>query len=93
MGDDDDGNPDEQPILVLRGLRVRMGLHSGVGAADQVAPNPATGRMSYHGLCLKIAHAISDSAPGGVVLMSGETLSTSCASCLCCLFPRLSCSD
>jgi hypothetical protein len=67
--------------LVQRGLRVRMGLHSGV-EADECTHNATTGRRAYGGVAMKAAKAVSDAAAGGMVsgvaldLYSTETLAT-----------------
>eukprot|EP00899_Mesostigma_viride_P010382 jgi/Mesvir1/19345/Mv10400-RA.2 len=53
---------------IYRGLRVRMGIHTGVPASSYVHTN---GRRCYKGMVMDIAKAISDApSVGGQVLMS-----------------------
>ncbi|KAJ9514245.1 hypothetical protein QJQ45_012245 [Haematococcus lacustris] len=56
--------------LVFRGLRVRVGLHSGVHEAADAVFNKTTGRMQYGGRPLAIAKAVGDVGQGGMVLLS-----------------------
>ncbi|KAG2494775.1 hypothetical protein HYH03_007019 [Edaphochlamys debaryana] len=68
--------PDPPPpdcLLVFAGLRVRVGLHSGVQAKD-ITYNPATARVTYSGDSLRTAKCVCDCASGGQVIMSGEVL-------------------
>eukprot|EP00198_Chlamydomonas_reinhardtii_P012431 XP_001701768.1 predicted protein [Chlamydomonas reinhardtii] len=44
-----------------RGLRVRAGLHSGVGSAE-LAQNRASARVTFSGTCIRLAKAVADSA-------------------------------
>jgi len=55
--------------LVLRGLRVRMGLHCGV-SEQYIRPNPGSGRMAYAGPILVGAKAVCDMANGGQCVIS-----------------------
>ncbi|KAG2494772.1 hypothetical protein HYH03_007016 [Edaphochlamys debaryana] len=65
----DEGEPGAQ--LVFRGLRVRMGVHSGLEAEQNaVTLNRTLNRMQYSGLGLQMAKAVCDAAHGGQVLMS-----------------------
>lgn len=54
-------------VLVFRGLRVRMGMHSGVTLASDLMFNTTRGMMAYSGLPLILAKAVSDAAVGGMV--------------------------
>ncbi|GFR40647.1 hypothetical protein Agub_g1232 [Astrephomene gubernaculifera] len=57
--------------LVFRGLRVRMGVHSGLSEeCDAVQLNRTANRTQYTGLGLQMAKAVCDCAHGGQVLMS-----------------------
>ncbi|GFR50076.1 hypothetical protein Agub_g12220 [Astrephomene gubernaculifera] len=56
-----------------RGLRVRMGLHTGISTASDVTFNHTTSHMAYGGVALKVAKAVADAAAGGMVLMSHST--------------------
>ncbi|KAL6750703.1 nucleotide cyclase [Haematococcus lacustris] len=56
--------------LVFRGLRVRVGLHSGVNEAADAVFNKTTGRMQYGGRPLAMAKAVGDVGQGGMVLLS-----------------------
>ncbi|KAG2499152.1 hypothetical protein HYH03_002734 [Edaphochlamys debaryana] len=60
-------------VLVFRGLRVRIGLHSGITSAQDVSRNATSGRMTYSGYPLRLAKAVSDAAHGGMVLFSETT--------------------
>ncbi|KAJ9532991.1 hypothetical protein QJQ45_018077 [Haematococcus lacustris] len=56
--------------LVFRGLRVRVGLHSGVYEGSDALLNKTTGRMQYGGRPLAMAKAVGDVGQGGMVLLS-----------------------
>lgn len=43
------GPNDPGAMLVFRGLRVRMGINSGIYSAADCKPNKAAGRMHYTG--------------------------------------------
>jgi len=60
------------PKLAIRGLRVRVGMHSGVDKSNLVH-NKAAGRLSYTGYPLAMAKATCDAAQGGMVLLSAST--------------------
>ncbi|KAG2495323.1 hypothetical protein HYH03_006593 [Edaphochlamys debaryana] len=62
-----------RPVLVFRGLRVRMGVASGLALPADVTVNVASGRMCYGGAVLRLARAVSDAAQGGAVLVCPET--------------------
>ncbi|KAJ9532988.1 hypothetical protein QJQ45_018070, partial [Haematococcus lacustris] len=57
-------------VLVFRGLRVRVGLHSGVYEGSDALLNKTTGRMQYGGRPLAMAKAVGDVGQGGMVLLS-----------------------
>ncbi|KAG1672367.1 hypothetical protein FOA52_010985 [Chlamydomonas sp. UWO 241] len=56
-------------MLLFRGLRVRMGVHSGVDAAD-IFHNKASSRTQFGGPSLSRAREVCNAAPGGAVLLS-----------------------
>ncbi|GIL86397.1 hypothetical protein Vretifemale_14724, partial [Volvox reticuliferus] len=56
-----------------RGLRVRMGLHTGIVTASDVTFNPTTSAMAYGGTAMKVVKAVGDAAAGGMILMSQST--------------------
>ncbi|GIL86420.1 hypothetical protein Vretimale_11650 [Volvox reticuliferus] len=60
-------------VLLFRGCRVRMGLHTGIPLTTDVTFNHTAGLMAYSGMPLKIAKAVGDSAAGGSVLLSNTT--------------------
>lgn len=41
-------------VLVFRGLRVRMGIHTGIYSPEDCKPNKASGRMHYTGACVRV---------------------------------------
>ncbi|KAG2428782.1 hypothetical protein HXX76_011482 [Chlamydomonas incerta] len=59
------------PKLALRGLRVRIGMHSGVAPAEVV--ETAQGCCEYRGAALARAKAVCDMAGGGVTLLTEAT--------------------
>ncbi|KAF5830917.1 hypothetical protein DUNSADRAFT_13849 [Dunaliella salina] len=65
--------PGPGQLLVLRGLRVRMGMASGVERQEDVHLNSAQGRVQYSGPAMAAAKAVVDAAQGGMVLISPET--------------------
>ncbi|EFJ49433.1 guanylyl and adenylyl cyclase family member, partial [Volvox carteri f. nagariensis] len=60
-------------VLIFRGLRVRMGMHTGITNEADVAYNKAAARMQYSGEILQYAKAVSDAAAGGMILLSEAT--------------------
>ncbi|GLI67730.1 hypothetical protein VaNZ11_011931 [Volvox africanus] len=60
-------------VLLFRGCRVRMGLHTGIPLTTDVTFNHTASLMAYSGMPLKIAKAVGDSAAGGSVLLSNTT--------------------
>ncbi|GIL99552.1 hypothetical protein Vretimale_4691, partial [Volvox reticuliferus] len=66
--------PNDQPrFMVQRGLRVRMGLHSGIEDPHAISTNKASGRTQYGGAFLTIAKRTSDAANGGQICLTDET--------------------
>ncbi len=57
------------PVFVLpcRGLRVRVGMHSGIHNIEDAELNPTTNRVTYSGQPLVVAKATADCAAGGQV--------------------------
>ena len=56
--------------LIYRGLRVRIGMHTGEPRAE---PDPITERMDYFGKAVNIAAGVEGATTGGQILMTGET--------------------
>lgn len=54
---------------VLRGLRVRMGMHVG---GTEARANPLTGRMDYFGPTVNRTARLAGAAHGGQVLLTAE---------------------
>lgn len=61
---------DPQRVLAFAGLRVRIGLHSGVEDRADIKRNAATNRMEYSGEALANARSVCGAAHGGMVLLS-----------------------
>lgn len=59
---------DSQRSIIFRGLRVRMGVHTGV---PECKPDPGTGRMDYFGPMVNRAARVGGAAHGGQILVSG----------------------
>ncbi|KAG1659792.1 hypothetical protein FOA52_015893 [Chlamydomonas sp. UWO 241] len=59
-------------VTLFKGLRVRIGMHSGVESGD-VERNITSGRMVVGGAPLQLAKAVGDAGAGGMVLMTQET--------------------
>ncbi len=57
-------------LVRRRGLRVRVGMHTGIEDAADAVMNKTTGRMQYGGLPLALAKAVADSGHGGMILLS-----------------------
>lgn len=60
-------------VLIFRGLRVRMGMHTGIHNDADVAYNKAAARMQYGGEILQYAKAVGDAAAGGMILLGEAT--------------------
>ncbi|KAG2438813.1 hypothetical protein HXX76_005354 [Chlamydomonas incerta] len=60
-------------VVIFRGLRVRMGLHTGVASAAEVTVNATSGRTQYSGDCITWAKHVSDTAHGGMVVFGEAT--------------------
>ncbi|GFH24743.1 uncharacterized protein HaLaN_22596 [Haematococcus lacustris] len=69
-------------LLLFRGLRVRMGMHTGVHDPSDVARDAGTGRQRYSGAILAAAKAVQDCAQGGQVLISEATFAEASAAWL-----------
>ncbi|GFR47140.1 hypothetical protein Agub_g8830 [Astrephomene gubernaculifera] len=59
--------------LAFRGLRVRMGIHSGIPEASDVSYNHAEARYHYTGVGMALARGVQGAAAGGQVLLSDAT--------------------
>ncbi|KAG2501942.1 hypothetical protein HYH03_000440 [Edaphochlamys debaryana] len=57
-------------VVAYRGLRVRMGLHSGLTDPAQVAFNRVVSSYAYKGDFAEVAKLVSDAAPGGLITLS-----------------------
>ncbi|KAG2486621.1 hypothetical protein HYH03_014678 [Edaphochlamys debaryana] len=70
-----------QSRLLLAGLRVRMGVHSGIRLASDVGYSSVMQRYHYAGRPMAAAKAVAGAASGGMVLLSAATheLLTVCA--------------
>ena len=64
-------------LPLYRGLRVRIGLHSGI--AEEVGVNETTKRRTYDGAVMKTAEAVAHTPCGGQIIMSGESLAAICS--------------
>ena len=60
--------------VVYRGLRVRIGLHTGDAEAKL---HPTTGRMDYYGPMVNATARIAATGAGGQIVASAETLASS----------------
>ncbi|KAG2492922.1 hypothetical protein HYH03_008835 [Edaphochlamys debaryana] len=60
-----------RPVLALRGLRVRMGVHSGLNAAEVVETR--RGQCEYRGGAMARVKAVGDLAAGGVIVLTEST--------------------
>ncbi|KAG2446064.1 hypothetical protein HXX76_000666 [Chlamydomonas incerta] len=58
--------------LLMSGLRVRMGVASGVRLESDITLNRASQRTTYTGRTMAIAKAVSGAAAGGMVLVAAE---------------------
>lgn len=71
-------------VLLFRGLRVRMGLHTSMqDASSQVVYNRSAGRTQYCGALASVTKAVQDAAQGGMVLLSEATKQHVGAACVC----------
>lgn len=61
-----------EPLPIFRGLRVRIGIHSGI--AEDVKIHTNTKRVVYGGDVAAVAKAVADAPCGGQIIISGETL-------------------
>ncbi|EFJ49483.1 hypothetical protein VOLCADRAFT_117158, partial [Volvox carteri f. nagariensis] len=61
-------------VLLFRGLRIRVGLYSGVRPTELTFTR-ASSRISFCGLAIRMAKAVSDSAHGGMIVLSGTSAS------------------
>ncbi|KAG1668893.1 hypothetical protein FOA52_016062 [Chlamydomonas sp. UWO 241] len=61
----------QQAAIMFRGLRVRVGMHSGVSKTD-VERNATAGRMFFTGTPLALAKAVGDAGAGGMILMTQD---------------------
>ncbi|KAG1658640.1 hypothetical protein FOA52_006402 [Chlamydomonas sp. UWO 241] len=61
--------PKGQAAIMFRGLRVRIGMHSGVSKTD-VERNATAGRMFFIGTPLALAKAVDHAGAGGMILMT-----------------------
>ncbi|XXQ35687.1 PH domain-containing protein [Plasmodiophora brassicae] len=60
----------DQDTLLFRGLRVRMGIHSGTPSHRR---SSVTTRIEYSGPDVHLAYAVSGAANGGQILLSGSS--------------------
>jgi len=63
--------PDSTGSRVFRGLRVRMGINTGVAESD-VQISKTSARVHFAGAALRTTKAVSDAAQGGMVLLSAS---------------------
>lgn len=59
-------------MMVLSGLRVRVGMHTGVRDTE-IQYNQASARYTFGGESMSLTKAVCDAAQGGMVLMDGDT--------------------
>ncbi|KXZ47871.1 hypothetical protein GPECTOR_32g484 [Gonium pectorale] len=59
-------------LVAYRGLRVRMGLHSGLDDPQHVAFNQVSSAFKYYGPFAETAKLVSDAAPGGMITLSSQ---------------------
>ncbi|KXZ50689.1 hypothetical protein GPECTOR_15g373 [Gonium pectorale] len=68
--------PDGRLALVAyRGLRVRMGMHTGLDKPEHVAFNKVASAYAYKGPFAEVAKLVSDAAPGGGITLSAAAFS------------------
>ncbi|GLI64166.1 hypothetical protein VaNZ11_007352 [Volvox africanus] len=61
--------PSPETITVFRGLRIRIGLHAGVRPSE-LTRTRASSRISFCGMAIRMAKAVSDAANGGMIVLS-----------------------
>eukprot|EP00127_Corallochytrium_limacisporum_P007274 Clim_evm15s246 gene=Clim_evmTU15s246 len=61
----------DEGVEIFRGLRVRMGIHTGV--PSNAEKNPVSGRMDYFGPCVNKSARVQGVARGGQIFISKET--------------------
>ncbi|KXZ52657.1 hypothetical protein GPECTOR_9g702 [Gonium pectorale] len=65
--------PDGRPgYVVYRGLRVRMGLHTGLDDPAHVTFNKVLSTYTYSGAFADVGKLVSDAAPGGLITLSSS---------------------
>ncbi|KXZ46830.1 hypothetical protein GPECTOR_40g564 [Gonium pectorale] len=57
-------------LLMFRGLRVRVGIHTGVSSEAEVVYNAASARVVFSGPCVATCKAVADLAHGGQIFLS-----------------------
>ena len=62
---------DKKDNLIWRGIRVRMGIHTGRPLCER---DPVTGRMDYFGPVVNRAARISSKAQGGEIVFNNKTM-------------------
>jgi class 3 adenylate cyclase len=72
---EDLSSPPAPAVLLFRGLRVRIGLHSGLIDPASIKHNPSNGHLQYGGTALSTTMSVCGAGHGGMVLMSGATFS------------------
>ncbi|GLI71278.1 hypothetical protein VaNZ11_016406 [Volvox africanus] len=60
-------------VCAFRGLRVRIGMASGVPEPSDVSYNAAEARFHYNGIGMRLTRAVQGAAAGGMVLLSDST--------------------
>lgn len=61
-------------VRVYRGLRVRMGFHSGIDAAAQIVSNTASRRAQYCGLPMYTTKCVADAGEAGALALALQPL-------------------
>ncbi|MEW5311588.1 MAG: hypothetical protein WDW38_003291 [Sanguina aurantia] len=61
-------------ILAWKGLRVRVGMHTGIHLPSDLVYSEVAARMKYSGQILEAGKAVSDAALGGMVLLSAAVV-------------------
>ncbi|KAJ1680428.1 cysteinyl-tRNA synthetase [Spiromyces aspiralis] len=67
----EDTSADDTPVLIYRGLRVRMGIHFGTPVCEE---DPVTRRMDYFGPMVNRTARISGAADGGQIFLSQDVI-------------------